>query len=146
MDDERKRQHLQRYLQAKGAGSLAPLVPLVSRWNEGLSSVPGLQKQNPGTHCRLSGLTDGLLTVEADHPAWLQLLQWHQGEILDRVRLAFPTLGIRSLQLRLVRAGETVERPNVVMPAPVKPELSPQELVQRDEILDQLDKMIHPNR
>jgi hypothetical protein len=65
---------------------------------------------------------------------------------LDRVRLAFPTLGIRSLQLRLVRAGETVERPNVVMPAPVKPELSPQELVQRDEILDQLDKMIHPNR
>jgi len=146
MDDERKRQYLQRYLQGKGASALAALVPIVSRWNEILGSVPGLQKQNPGAHCRLSGLTDGLLTVEADHPAWLQLLQWHQTDILERVREAFPTLGVRSLQLRLVRAGETVERPNVVMPAPVKPELSPEELAQRDEILAQLDKLIHPNR
>jgi predicted nucleic acid-binding Zn ribbon protein len=143
MDDDRKREYLERFLQSKNASGLKPLIPVVSRWNEILGSVPGLRKQNPGSHCRLSQLKDGLLTVEADHPAWLQLLQWHQGEILDRVRAAFPSLGIRSLQLRLIRAGETVERPNVVMPEPVKPELSGEEQEQMDEILAQLDAMIH---
>ena len=146
MDDDRTRAHLSKFLQTKGASSLQQLVPVVSRWHEILASLPGLSRQNPGSHCRLSQLTDGLLTIEADHPAWLQLLQWHQSDILDRVRQQFPTLGVRSLQLRLVKAGETVERPNVVMPAPVKPDLSAEEQAKMTEILAQLDQMIHPNR
>ncbi len=144
MDDDRKRRYLETFLQGKNQAGLATLVPIVTRWHEILGAVPGLARKNPGSHCRLSQLKDGHLTVEADHPAWLQLLQWNQADILDGVRRAFPALGVRTLQLRLVRAGETVERPNVVMPEPVKPELSAEEQAEMDEILAQLDAMIHP--
>jgi len=146
MEDDRKRRYLETFLQGKNQAGLATLVPMVTRWHEILGSVPGLKKKNPGSHCRLSQLKDGRLTVEADHPAWLQLLQWNQVDILEAVRTAFPELAVNNLQLRLVRAGESVERPTVVMPAPVKPDLSAAEQAEMDEILAQLDAMIHPDR
>ncbi len=115
---------------------------MVNRWGEILSSIPGLHKRNPGAHCRISALVGGVLTVEADHPAWLQLLQWHQGELVERLDRAFPVLKIKAVQFRLPKAGDQVERPNVVMPEPVKPDLSPAEKAQLDTILADLEALI----
>jgi len=142
MENERRQRYLESLLRGRSPGAVRELIPVVNRWNEILSSIPGLHKRHPGTHCRLSALASGVLTVEADHPAWLQLLQWHQGELVERLARAFPELKIRAVQFRLTRAGDQVERPTVVMPDPVKPQLSSEEQAQLDALLAELEAMI----
>lgn len=142
MEPDRRQRYLETLLKGRAPGAVRELIPVVNRWNEILSSIPGLHRRHPGVHCRVSGLASGVLTVEADHAAWLQLLQWHQGELVDRLAATFPSLGIRAVQFRLSRPGEAVERPNVVMPEPVKPELSPEERAQMDGVLADLEELI----
>lgn len=142
MEHDRRQRYLETLLQGRAPTAVRELIPVVNRWNEILASIPGLYKRRPGAHCRISGLAAGVLSVEADHPAWLQLLQWHQGDIVQRLDQAFPVLHIRALQFRLTRAGDQVERPNVVMPDPVKPELTPEEQDQLAVILADLEDLI----
>ena len=143
MESDRRQRYLETLLQGRAPAAVRELIPVVNRWNEILGSIPGLHRRHPGTHCRISALAAGVLTVEADHPAWLQLLQWHQAEIVERLKSAFPTLSVRAVQFRLTRAGDAVERPTVVMPDPVKPELSDDEKAQLDTLLTELDELIH---
>lgn len=142
MEHDRRQRYLETLLQGRAPAAVRELIPVVNRWNDLLASIPGLHKRHPGAHCRIAALAGGVLTVEADHPAWLQLLQWHQGSIVERLGQAFPQLAVRAVQFRLVRAGEPVERPNVVMPDPVKPELTPEEQGQLDAILADLEALI----
>lgn len=142
MENDRRQRYLESLLQGRAPAAVRELIPVVNRWNEILSSIPGLHKRHPGVHCRVSGLSGSVLTVEADHPAWLQLLQWHQGELVDRLGQHFPALGIRAVQFRLAKAGSPVERPNVVMPEPVKPELTAGEQAQLELILADLEALI----
>jgi len=142
MENDRRQRYLESLLQGRAPVAIRELVPVVNRWNEILASIPGLYKRHPGAHCRIAGLSGSLLTVEADHPAWLQLLQWHQGELVERLGHHFPSLGIRAVQFRLTKAGAPVERPNVVMPDPVKPDLSTEEQAQLDTILADLEALI----
>ena len=145
MENDRRQRYLETLLQGRATGVVKQLIPVVNRWNEILSSIPGLQKRHPGAHCRISALVGGILTVEADHPAWLQLLQWHQGELVDRLGRTFPLLAVKAVQFRLTRAGERVERPTAIMPEPVKPDLSPQEKALLDGLLAELEAMIQKN-
>ncbi len=142
MESDRRQRYLENLLQGRGAGAVRELVPIVNRWNEILASIPGLHKRHPGAHCRISALVSGVLTVEADHPAWLQLLQWHQAALVERLGHAFPSLGIRAVQFRLTRPGNQVERPTVVMPAPVKPELSADEKRQLEVLMAEMEELI----
>lgn len=142
MENDRRQRYLESLLQGRAPTAVRELIPIVNRWNEILGSIPGLYKRHPGVHCRVAGLSGSVLTVEADHPAWLQLLQWHQGEIVERLAQHFPSLGVRAIQFRLTKAGSPVERPNVVMPDPVKPELSVEEQEQLDTILADLEALI----
>ena len=142
MENDRRQRYLESLLQGRAPTAVRELIPIVNRWNEILASIPGLYKRHPGVHCRIAGLAGSVLTVEADHPAWLQLLQWHQGDLVERLEKHFPTLGIRAIQFRLAKAGSPVERPNVVMPDPVKPDLSPEEQEQLGAILADLEALI----
>jgi len=142
MEKDRRQRYLETLLQKRAPAELQELIPVVNRWNEILASVPGLYKRHPGAHCRIAGLAAGVLTVEADHPAWLQLLQWHENAIVDRLAATFPILKIAAIRFRMVKAGDRVERPNVVMPDPVKPELSAEEQTQLDGILADLEDLI----
>ena len=45
------------------------------------------------------------VTVEADHPGWIQLLQFRQGQLLAGIQTRFPALEVRALQFRLTRKG-----------------------------------------
>ncbi len=90
MDADRTQRYLESLLGRGGGNGAGELLPLISRWNELLASVPGLEKRRPGTHCRISALTRGVLIVEADHPAWMQLLQWHEQLLLMRIVATFP--------------------------------------------------------
>jgi hypothetical protein len=62
--------------------------------------------------------------------------------LVERLAATFPNLGIRALQFRLSRPGDVVERPNVVMPDPIKPDLSPEEQEKLDAILADLEALI----
>lgn len=142
MDLERRQRYLEKLLADRGGGAVRHLVPVVNRWHDLLGSVPGLARRNPGAHCRVSGLSAGVLTVEADHPAWLQLLQWHQGEVVERLGGWFPQLQIRALNFRLSRPGDPVERPTVVMPPPADTTLSAEEQAQLDGLIGELEALI----
>jgi predicted nucleic acid-binding Zn ribbon protein len=146
MDAKRTQQHLESLLGRGDRNGAGELLPLVTRWSELLSSIPGLEKRRPASHCRISGLSGGVLSVEADHPAWMQLLQWHERELVARVRTQFPVLNVRAVHFRLIRAGESVERPTVVMPEPVKPELDPQEQARLDVLLEEMEGLIRRGR
>jgi len=145
MDPDRRQRYLETLLHGRAPSAVTELIPVVNRWNEIVGSIPGLQKRHPGAHCRISGLVGGVLTVEADHPAWLQLLQWHQDELVERLDHSFPSLKIRGVQFRLTRGGDSIERPTTVMPEPVKPDLSPQEQAELNAILAELEAMIQKN-
>ena len=146
MDADRTQRYLESLLGRGDPGGAKELLPLVTRWNELLASIPGLQKRRPSTHCRVSGLKSGVLSIEADHPAWMQLLQWHEQEILARLGASFAVLRVRALHFRLIRPGETVERPLVVMPEPVKPSLDTGEQAKLDALLDEMEGMIRKAR
>ena len=142
MENDRRQRYLENLLKNRAPTGVRELIPVVNRWNELLATIPGLHRRHPGAHSRVGGLVSGVLTIEADHPAWLQLLQWHQSELVVRLAAWFPVLGIKAVQFRLSRAGEPVERPNVVMPDPVKPELTPAEQTQLDSIIADLEALI----
>jgi hypothetical protein len=142
MESDRRQKYLETLLQGRAPGTVRELIPVVNRWNEVLSSIPGLQRRHPGAHCRISALARGVLTVEADHAAWLQLLQWHQGELVERLAGYFPSLKIQAVQFRLSRPGEQVERPTVVMREQPKPQLTPEEQAQLDVLLAEMEELI----
>ena len=58
---------------------------------------------------RLRDIDRGRLLVEVDHPAWMQLVQMRQRQILRRVARRFPALGITRLHL-LVSRGPPADR------------------------------------
>jgi len=146
MDADRTQKYLESLLRRGDPRGVGELLPLVSRWHEVLASIPGLQKRRPGSHCRVAGLSAGVLSVEADHPAWMQLLQWHERELLEAVGSNFPVLKVRAVQFRLSKPGQPVERPTVVMPEPVKPELEPAERERLDALLSEMEGLIRKNR
>ncbi len=52
-------------------------------------------------HSRPVEIEDGTLTVEVDHPGWLQLLLMKKASLLSAVQEAAPAAGIRDIALRL---------------------------------------------
>lgn len=52
-------------------------------------------------HSRVADVDKGVLVVEAEHPGWIQLLQFRQSEILAGVAARFPELALRSVVFRL---------------------------------------------
>lgn len=146
MDAERTQRYLEALIGRGDRNGAGELLPLINRWNDLLTSVPGLEKRRPSAHCRISELSRGVLSIEADHPAWLQLLQWHEQELVTRIRTAFPILKIKALHFRLVRSDDSIERPTVVMPEPMKPEVDPEEQAKLDTLLAELEGLMRKSR
>lgn len=66
------------------------------------------------THTSVTDIRNNALLVEVDHPAWMQMVQLRQNQILATVQRRFPKLGVKSLNLRLVeRLGTPVATPQV---------------------------------
>lgn len=56
------------------------------------------------SHTNLSEIRNNTVCVEVDHPAWMQMVQMRQDNILRTIQKRFPTLEVKSLQLRLVES------------------------------------------
>lgn len=70
----------------------------------------GMVGERLAAHSRIVELERGLLLVEADHPSWIQLLQFRQGEILSHLRRDYPQLQVRGLAFR-VKNGPGLKAP-----------------------------------
>lgn len=53
-------------------------------------------------HSRAREVIRGMLLVDVDHPAWMNLFQLKQDSILQKLQKDFPELTIMSIRLRLV--------------------------------------------
>ncbi len=76
-------------------------------WRITLESIKSNAKngQNLGknlvSHSRIVDLKNGILLVEADHPAWIQTLKIYQKYILNGLRRNIPELKIESMVFRI---------------------------------------------
>ena len=57
--------------------------------------------KNLASHSRIIDIKNGILLVEADHSAWLQILQLHKKFILGSLQRRFPELQISTLAFRV---------------------------------------------
>ncbi len=64
------------------------------------SSTPN-EGQKLACHSRIIDFKNGILLVEADHPGWITLLQFHKKYIVKGLNLAFPNLKVRTLAFRI---------------------------------------------
>ena len=70
---------------------------------------------------RLRDIDRGRLLVEVDHPAWMQLVQMRQRQILRRVQRRFPELEITRLHLVVSRAAPEADSRAAPAPPPAAP-------------------------
>ncbi|MCL1817555.1 MAG: DUF721 domain-containing protein [Spirochaetaceae bacterium] len=69
------------------------------------SSWRKIAGEDIAAHSRVADLRKGTLIVELDHPGWMQMLRIQHDEILGKLSAKYPSLGIRSVQGRLVKQG-----------------------------------------
>ena len=81
---------------------------IFSAWEQVLSKIKSVNQdanpnegQNLVDHTRIIDLKNGILLVEADHPGWISLLQFHKKFILNGMRMRIPDLEISTLAFRL---------------------------------------------
>ena len=99
---------LKEVLARAGVDPQAPQAVVYRVWDEILGA-------DLAGRARLRDIDRGRLLVEVDHPAWLQLVQMRQRQILQRVQDRFPALRITRLHLVLApkrldcvdRSGDT---------------------------------------
>jgi hypothetical protein len=72
-------------------------------WADFFSGWIKLVGEDLASHTRVFDVKNGALIVEVDHPGWMQLLQLRRQSVLAEVGRRYPQLGIRSMQMRLVR-------------------------------------------
>lgn len=89
-------------------------VALFSGWRQ-------IAGEDISSHTRIIDIRHDALVVEVDHPGWMQVLQMKQAEILARIGSRYPELGIRLLQMRLVKNGCFSEAKKTDVPAQSKP-------------------------
>ncbi len=74
-------------------------------WAKVTGAWPALAGERAAPHSRIADLENHVVTVEVDHPGWIQLLQFRQARLLEEIRDRFPALEVRALQFRLARKG-----------------------------------------
>ncbi|MCR4789532.1 MAG: DUF721 domain-containing protein [Treponemataceae bacterium] len=89
------------------ASEMKESVQLFSRWKDIVSTISTSKLEGNKTglqlaaHSRVIDLKNGILLVEADHPAYIQLLQMYKKYILTGLKRNFSNLEIKSLAFRL---------------------------------------------
>jgi predicted nucleic acid-binding Zn ribbon protein len=52
-------------------------------------------------HTHISGITNGTLSIKADHTGWIQILQAQKESILDVIKQKFPEVTINEIEFGL---------------------------------------------
>ena len=81
-------------------------VNIYDEWKKILSRIK-TNSSNPNEglnmagHSRVIDLKNGILLIEADHPGWISLIQFHKKYILNGFRMKFPEVEFKTLAFRL---------------------------------------------
>ena len=143
MDDERIRAYLESFISKQFGSAGEQSFQLVSRWESVLSDIPALAKRHPSRHCRIEDWKNNQVTITADHPAWLQLLQLYERPLLASLRQRVPELAIKGLKFRYGDLPPAIQEPEV---KPVSEPLSAEEEQKKQEILKKLEDLIQQHR
>jgi hypothetical protein len=62
------------------------------------------------SHSRIVDVKNGIAVLEADHPAWLQIIQLKQTQMLKKIKRLYPELAIESIRmfLKTDSSGDTI--------------------------------------
>lgn len=64
--------------------------------------------ERAAAHTRIADVDKGIVVVEADHPGWIQTLQFSQSKILAELKRRYPKLELRGISFRNARDGNSV--------------------------------------
>jgi len=81
---------------------------LFSSWHRILAeawNVSADSEITASSHSKVRELESGLLTIEADHPGWIQIFQTKQTELLTAAQHQYPELGIKAITFRLQKGN-----------------------------------------
>lgn len=59
----------------------------------------GVAGRDIASHSRIVDVKNGTAVLEADHPAWLQIIQLKQKHILHKIQKMYPELKIESIRM-----------------------------------------------
>ncbi len=85
---------LKEYMREKGWSREDPCARIFLDWK-------GIVGDRLGLHSRAIEIQDGILTVEVNHPGWMQMFMMRKASIIGAVRRAAPGVDIREMRLRL---------------------------------------------
>ena len=102
-------------------------VTLSDEWKKILSRIHSAdpsknshEGENMASHSRVVDLKNNMLLVEADHPGWINLIQFHKAYILKGLQMKFPDLKIKSLAFKLRGQGRDLVDVPVEDPAQIR--------------------------
>jgi hypothetical protein len=142
MENDRIKGYLGQILSRQGGTQNNELLPLIDRWRRILTAVPSLAKRSPWRHCRICDWQNGVVTVETDHPAWMQLLLWEEEKLLKAIKTQVPELTVVAVRFRTNQSGESFVAAEPEVPTSEKPVLSPEEELSKQELITKLEEMI----
>jgi len=95
----------------KASDLVSALVsPKAARTGEGwvgfFSAWAEVAGERAAAHSRISDVKNGIVLVEADHPGWIQTLQFSQARILAELKRRFPRLELRGISFRVAPGGQ----------------------------------------
>jgi predicted nucleic acid-binding Zn ribbon protein len=85
---------LAEYLRQRGWQADDPCAKIFLDWNATVGE-PFCE------HTKPVELTDGVLSIEADHPGWLQMVSLKKASLLGAIRKAAPRANITEIKARL---------------------------------------------
>ena len=116
---------------------------LLKTWRFTLESIRSNAKngENLGinlySHSRVIDLKNGILLIEADHPAWIQTFRIYQKYILNGLKRGVPDVKISSLAFRL--RGSNVELHSQITEEKIRSNI--EERIQKEErIIQEFDE------
>ncbi len=62
---------------------------------------PSLVGEEAAEHLKIKDIKGKTLTLETDHPGWIQVAQLRKNEILDKIRERFPDKNIDNIKISL---------------------------------------------
>jgi len=77
------------------------------------------------SHASLADIDRGRMLVEVDHPAWLQLLQMRERQIISEVKRRYPQLGVTRMSSILGQGRPATHAPQAVTKSRPRPEPDP---------------------
>ncbi len=101
----------------KASDLLASILPAESMdktnmWSDFFRSWKSIAGERFCVHAKPVDLKNGIVIVEAEHPGWIQLIQFEQNRMLKKFQNNFPELKLRGIAFK-VKSEEKETRPKL---------------------------------